>query len=94
MMLVLEEFGFGSLGLSPQDFLEAGMIIQLGHEPNRIDLLTDLPGVSFAEAYLKRVNIEVDGLLLTLIDKESLIQNKKTVGRIRALSDIEQLESE
>ncbi len=94
MMLVLEEFGFGSLGLSPQDFLEAGMIIQLGHEPNRIDLLTDLPGVSFAEAYPKRVNIEIDDLSLTFIDKESLIKNKKTAGRTRDLNDVEQLESE
>lgn len=93
MMLVLEEFGFGSLGLSPQDFLEVGIVIQLGHEPNRIDLLTDLPGVNFAEAYPKRVNFEIDGLSLTIIDKESLIQNKRTVGRTRDLSDVEQLEA-
>lgn len=36
----LEDFGFGSLGLANSDFLEPGVIVQLGREPQRIDLLT------------------------------------------------------
>jgi hypothetical protein len=35
----LQEFGFGSLGLENEDFLEKGTVIQLGHAPNRIDLI-------------------------------------------------------
>lgn len=32
----LEEFGFGSLGLKPEDFLERDQIIQLGYPPRGI----------------------------------------------------------
>ncbi len=38
----LTEFGFGSLDINTGDFLEDNTIIQLGHPPNRIDLMTTL----------------------------------------------------
>lgn len=40
----LDQFGFGSLGLQEKDFLEPDSIIQLGYPPDRIDLITTLPG--------------------------------------------------
>ena len=36
----LEEFGFGSLGIKKEDFLEPDRFIVLGQEPTRIDLAT------------------------------------------------------
>src|ERR1041385_6111205 len=44
---VIQQFGFGDLDLSSEDFLEADQVIQLGVAPNRIDLLTSLSGVEF-----------------------------------------------
>ena len=41
----LKQFGFGSLGLKEENFLVPDQIIQLGHPPNRIDLLSTLSGV-------------------------------------------------
>jgi hypothetical protein len=38
----LKKIGFGELGLNPADFLEPDQIIQLGHPPNRIDILTTI----------------------------------------------------
>jgi hypothetical protein len=38
----LEDFGFGSMGLKSEDFLESDQIIQLGYPPNRIDILASL----------------------------------------------------
>jgi len=43
----LEEFGFESLGLKAEDFLESSQIIQLGYPPNRIDILTTLKEIKF-----------------------------------------------
>lgn len=46
----LEQFGFGSLDITPADFQEDDRVIQLGRAPNRVDLLTKLYGVDFAGA--------------------------------------------
>ena len=44
---VLLDFGFGGLGLTAADFLQPGIVVQLGYPPNRIDLLTTISGASF-----------------------------------------------
>lgn len=51
MMRVIEAFGFGNTGLTREDFLRRDFVVQLGVEPNRIDLLTGISGVSFEEAW-------------------------------------------
>src|SRR4030066_352560 len=68
----LEKFGFGSLGLKEQDFLEADTIIQLGYPPRRIDLLTTLPGVDFDQCFAAKVVVDMDGISINFIDLESL----------------------
>lgn len=88
----LHEFGFGSLELEPGDFLEPDTIIQLGYPPNRIDLLTELEGVEFAECYATRIETEIESVLLPFIDLEHLKKNKKATGRLQDLADLENLE--
>ena len=50
IMLALSDFGFGSVGLSKNDFLKDEFVVELGYEPNRIDILTRISGVEFEEA--------------------------------------------
>jgi hypothetical protein len=45
MMRVSEAFGFGKTGIAAEDFLRENYVIQLGIEPNRIDLLIS-PGAN------------------------------------------------
>ena len=92
LVRVIEDFGFGSLGLATSDFTTPDLVIQLGYEPNRIDLLTGLTGVRFEDAFPKRVMITVDGLTVPVIDRASLIANKRALGRPRDLVDAEELE--
>lgn len=47
LVAALEDFGFDSLGLTPSDFLEEGVVVQLGCPPQRIDILTAVDGVQF-----------------------------------------------
>jgi predicted nucleotidyltransferase len=91
MMNVLEQFGFGSLGLSISDFLDPEQVIQLGYPPNRIDLLHSLTGVNFSTAYLSKEEVIIDGVPITFIGLESLKDNKRALGRHQDLADLENL---
>jgi hypothetical protein len=92
IVAALDDFGFASLGLRIEDFLEPDVVIQLGYEPNRVDFLTNLTGVSFAEAYPMRVSIKVGDLEVPVIDRASLITNKRALGRPHDLDDAKGLE--
>lgn len=88
---VLEDFGFGSLGLTEQDFLKDNYVTQLGYPPLRIDILNAISGVNFDEAYENKVEGEVDGLKINFINVEEFIRNKEATGRHKDLGDIASL---
>ncbi|HWP46437.1 MAG TPA: hypothetical protein VNM22_04670 [Candidatus Limnocylindrales bacterium] len=88
----LAQFGFGSLGLQVEDFLDPNHIIQLGYPPNRIDLLLGLKGVDFESCYASKVQVKIDEVTVNFIDLENLKKNKKATGRLRDLADLENLE--
>jgi hypothetical protein len=54
LMAVIEAFGFAHAGIKREDFLQVDHVIQLGREPNRIDILTGISGVTFDEAWDNR----------------------------------------
>ncbi len=85
-------FGFGSLGLSSRDFLKPGQVIQLGHPPNRIDLLTSLSGVNSEEVWANRLPGDLDGLPVSFIDKQRFLLNKRAAGRPQDLADADAIE--
>jgi hypothetical protein len=87
LMRALEAFGFGSLGLQASDFLADDTIVQLGYEPNRVDLLTSLKGVEFGECYDRRLEAEVEGINLPFIAALDLITNKSSVGRTQDVAE-------
>lgn len=87
----LAAFGFGALGLTAQDFLVEDQIVQLGYPPNRIDLITDLPGVNFSACYPMRVTVDLEGVPVDFIDAENLKLNKRASGRHQDLADLENL---
>jgi hypothetical protein len=87
----LDQFGFASIGLTPEDFLETETIIQLGYPPNRIDLITSLSGVDFEDCYTNRESVEMDGVVVDFIDLDNLRRNKKSSGRAQDLADLENL---
>ncbi len=88
----LKEFGFSSLDLKTDDFLSPGYVVQLGHPPGRIDLLTSVTGLDFEECYKSRVHIGIQNITIDFIDLENFKKNKKAVGRLQDLADLENLE--
>jgi len=87
----LTEFGFSSLKLKTEDFLTLGYVIQLGQPPNRIDLLTSVTGLDFKSCYASKMQINVEGTEIDMIDLENFKKNKKAVGRHQDLADLENL---
>lgn len=89
---IVAEFGFANLGLTAKDFLEPGIVVQLGRPPNRIDLLTSIDGVEFAEAWPNRVPADLDGEAVTFIGRQELLKNKRASGRPQDAADLAKLE--
>jgi predicted nucleotidyltransferase len=91
MVRAIIQFGFESLGLETDDFLEEDVIIQLGYPPNRIDLMTSLSGVNFKSCYEERISVEIDGVMVNFIDLANLRKNKSATARAQDLADLEYL---
>jgi hypothetical protein len=88
---VIQQFGFGSLGLAARDFLAPGQVVQLGHPPNRIDILTSITGVADDEIWNSLEPGELDGVPVLFLGRGSLIKNKKATDRSRDRADVEEL---
>lgn len=91
ILVALDEFGFGSLDLSEDDFTTPGKVIQLGVPPIRIDIITRVSGVSWEKANLAKVPGQYDQTPVFFIGREDFITNKKATGRKKDAADIEAL---
>ena len=89
----LAAVGFGGLGLTVDDFSAPGKIVQMGIAPNRIDLLTAIDGVSFGDAWLRRVPGHFGTEAVDYISVADLIRNKRASARPQDLLDVEDLSS-
>jgi len=89
----LDDFGFGSVGLTANDFTAPGQVVQLGYPPKRIDLLTSIDGVDFSRCFAERVDVAVHGLdqPVPFIDAANLERNKLAAARPQDLADVDAL---
>lgn len=78
-------------GVKPDDFETPDLVIQIRLPPRRIDILTDVSGVTFEEAWSGRVVHPVDGLPVPFLGREALVRNKRSSGRFKDLGDLESL---
>ncbi len=89
----LKAFGFGSLDFKVDDFCKPGFVIQLGYEPNRIDILTSITGVNWAEIWKNKTRgiFGSSNIPVYFIGKKQLIKNKIATGRDQDLIDVKRL---
>ena len=71
--------------------MKEGNVIQLGYPPFRIDLLTEIDGVTFTECYPNKLIVDIDDINVNFISYRDIIANKNATGRHRDLDDIENL---
>lgn len=86
----LREFGF-AIAEPGESFLLEGQFIGIGNAPLRIEVLTFISGVSFAECYEARTKDILDDVEISLIGLQHLKQNKQASGRLKDLNDLQNL---
>lgn len=90
----LKEFGFQLQGISVADFSEPGSFFRMGVPPNMIEILTNISGVEFSEAWERRTQFPVDGdpgFQVHVISRRDLIAAKIAAGRPIDLIDVDTL---
>ena len=87
IVMSLENFGFAGLGLTAQDFLEPGVVVQLGREPQRVDILTFATGLEFTQAYENRIMVSIGNIEVPFVSVDDLRTNKLATGRLRDIAD-------
>ena len=90
----LSDFGFGSVGLSAEDFEKPEQVIQLGVPPVRVDIITSIAGISWNEAFSGRVSGKYGDIQVHYIGRKQFIINKRAVARKKDLADLEALGEE
>ena len=92
ILAALTEFGFSGPHVAADLFREPGRIIRMGVPPIRIELLTSLSGVDFAECYDARELAEWDDTIVSVISLPMLKLNKQAIGRLKDLDDLDHLD--
>lgn len=92
VLAALEDFGAPLHDLNEDDLRRPGTVFQIGVPPLRIDVLTQISGVPFAEAWAGRVESELFGVPCAVLGRDEFIRNKRASGRTKDLLDIALLE--
>ena len=91
VMAALQHFGAPTDQVTAEDFSRPGIVFQMGLPPVRIDLLTQLSGVTFADAWPGRTRARMGEVEVDVIGRAAFLRNKRATGRARDLGDIEAL---
>lgn len=87
----LRQFGAPLAQVSADDFSRPGIVFQMGLSPMRIDVLTELTGLTFAEAWPTRMTANFGPVEADVIGRDAFIKNKRATGRAKDLGDVEAL---
>jgi hypothetical protein len=77
-------------GITEETFIEKQLVYQIGIAPVRIDILTEITGVRFPDAWRKRVASTFFGVPVHFISLDDLMANKRALGRDSDLKDMQQ----
>ena len=87
----LIEYGAPLRGISPADFSDKEFMLQIGVEPIRIDIMTELSGINPHKAWRNRSKTRFEKMLVTIIGKQELLYAKRAAGRPQDKLDIAML---
>ena len=82
--------GYG-IDIEETDLLEPGGIFRVGVPPLRIELINTISGVTFEEAWGRRIIDEYGDTRVAFISRKDLLSNKRAAGRPKDLNDFDQL---
>jgi len=78
--------------LKPADLIDPGSFFRMGVSPQMIEILPQISGVKFDDAWQRRIEAVIDeqtGLKAFVISAEDFITNKLAAARLQDLADVE-----
>ena len=79
--------------LTKAELARPGLAFQIGIAPRRIDIFTEIDGVSFEEAWQNRIYRNIDDIRTPVISRDHLLVNKKATGWPKDQGDIAWIEA-
>ena len=91
VMRALAAFGAPTSDITERDFAVPGVVFQMGVPPGRIDVVTELTGLSFDEAWPDRDAGMFGDVGVDFLGRDAFVRNKRATGRAKDLGDIDGL---
>jgi hypothetical protein len=92
VMQALRDFSAPLGDLSERDLETLGIGFKMGEPPSRIDILTQIEGVHFEDAWARRLETSFGAVKCGVIGRADLLANKPAAGRPQDLADVAALE--
>lgn len=89
---VIKEFGFENAGIEESDFTIKGRIVQLGVSPIRIDIINEIDGIDFSDAYKRKERCQFGKVTANFISRLDIVKNKRASNRKKDQADLDELE--
>lgn len=93
VLRAIAAFGAPLHDLTASDLATPGIVFQIGVPPIRIDIVTAIDGVGFAQAWSARLMTRFAGCETAVLSRRDLIASKKAAGRLQDLADVQRLEA-
>ena len=93
LMAVLTDFGISPDTMDQSTFSESGNIIRIGSSPMLVEFFNTISGVTFDDAWEKRVAGHYGRAEVSFLSKKHLLAAKLAAGRPQDLIDIKELSS-
>ena len=91
VLAALKSYGAPLADLTLDDLTKHDTVFQIGVVPCRVDILTGVSGVQFAEAWPRRLMVDIEGVQLAVLGRADFKTNKRASGRPKDLLDLELL---
>ncbi len=90
--MAFSDFGMPMFDMTIDNFLsDKNDVFSFGREPQKIDLMTALKGLTFDDAFHNKVKSQIKNTELFIIGVDDLIKAKSVVSRTKDKLDIEML---
>jgi hypothetical protein len=94
VLQALRAFGAPMFDLSIEDLVNEQTVFQIGVAPVRIEILAGIDGVSFADAWSRRVRAVLGSSTVFVLSLPDLAANKRAARRPKDLADLVWIEEE
>lgn len=87
----LAEFGAPLRGVRREDFCDEDLVYQIGVAPNRIDIMMQVPGLRFRQAWERSVETHYGEEPIRVLCLDDIIRAKEAAGREEDRIDLRRL---